>query len=139
MRRALLPVALLSVGPAAVAGDATPDLTGSVLQTLLALALIIGLLFGVLYLLRRSGLARAGGAGLLQVRGATAVGPRERVVLVEVAGKLLVLGVAPGRVTPLHTLDAAELPPVPPRTSPLPSGERDFQTWLRQTLERRAP
>ncbi|HMV61924.1 MAG TPA: flagellar biosynthetic protein FliO [Zoogloea sp.] len=135
MRRALVPAVLLSIGPVALAGDAAPDLTGSVVQTLLALGAVIGLLFGTLHLLRRSGVARAGGAGLLQVRAATAVGPRERVVLVEVAGKLLVLGVAPGRVTPLHTLDATDLPAVPSR----PAGERDFQSWLRQTLERRAP
>ena len=58
MRRALVPAVLLSIGPVALAGDAAPDLTGSVVQTLLALGAVIALLFGTLHLLRRSGVER---------------------------------------------------------------------------------
>ena len=65
------------------------------------------------------------------------VGPRERVVLVEVADRILVLGVAPGRVNTLHTLDAGDIPRDPDGGRPL-SGGKDFQTWLKQTLERRS-
>ncbi|MBS0345214.1 MAG: flagellar biosynthetic protein FliO [Proteobacteria bacterium] len=102
----------------------------------LGLALILGLLYATLLFLKRVGAGAGGGANLLKVRGAAPVGPRERVVLVEVAGKVLVLGVAPGRITPLHTLDAAELPPATNETARL-SGGKDFQSWLKQTLERR--
>ncbi len=57
-------------------------------------------------------------------------------VLVDVAGKVLVLGVTPGRITALHTLDAADLPGTPDASQP-PAG-KDFQSWLKQTLERRS-
>ena len=107
------------------------------MQMILGLGLIIALLIASLYILKRLGAGRGSAAGLVKVRGATAVGPRERVVLVEVAGKILVLGVAPGRVTALHTLDATELPGSPGTTPASPAGGRDFQSWLKETLERR--
>ena len=135
MRLPLLPACLLLLTGSAIAADSTFDATGSVIQMLLGLALIIALLFATLHLLKRLG-AGGKGASLLTVRGATAVGPRERVVLVEVADKILVLGVAPGRVSTLLTLDAAELPLAPGTSSSRPGG-KDFQSWLNQTLERR--
>lgn len=111
------------------------DATSSVLQMLLGLALVIGLLFAALHTLKRLSGSKGLAAGVLRIRGATAVGPRERVVLLEVADKILVLGVAPGRINTLHTLDATQLPA---GTAPQPpSGNDDFQTWLKRTLERR--
>lgn len=127
---------LLLSGPALAAEGSTFDATGSVIQMLLGLGLVIGLLYASLHILRRIGGGNTQGASLLRVRGAAAVGPRERVVLVEVAGTVLVLGVAPGRVNALHTLNAADLP-ASPDGGPALSGGKDFQTWLKQTLERR--
>lgn len=127
---------LLLTAPAIAADGGAFDATGSVVQMLLGLGLVIGLLYASLHVLRRIGGGNAHGAALLKVRGATAVGPRERVVLVEVGDKILVLGVAPGRVNTLHTLDAVDLPAPGSGNSPLP-GSKDFQTWLKQTLERR--
>ena len=132
-----LPAAgLLFLTSTAIAADgSTFDATGSVIQMLLGLGLVIGLLYASLHVLRRIGGGNAHGAALLKIRGATAVGPRERVVLVEVGDKILVLGVAPGRVNTLHTLDAVDLPSPGTGSSPLP-GSKDFQTWLKQILER---
>lgn len=102
---------------------------------LLGLAVVVALLLATLWILKRVAAPR-GAAGALKVLGAAPVGPRERVVLVEVAGKVLVLGVAPGNVTTLHTLDSTELPqpPSPPKTG----GASDFQTRLRKILEARS-
>ena len=113
MRHPFPPAGLLLLGSSANAADGSLDVAGSVVQMILGLGLIIALLIASLYILKRLGAGRGSAAGLVKVRGATAVGPRERVVLVEVAGKILVLGVAPGRVTALHTLDATELPGSP--------------------------
>jgi flagellar protein FliO/FliZ len=132
----LAPVGLLAPSTFALAADGSLDVAGSVFQMFLGLALILGLLYATLLFLKRFGGGGAGGANLLKVRGAAPVGPRERVVLVEVAGKVLVLGVAPGRVNTLHTLDATELPPATGENTLL-SGGKDFQAWLKQTLERR--
>ena len=120
----------------AAAADGSLDAAGSLVQMLLGLAVVIGLLYASQHVLKRLGAGTGNAAGLIKVRGAAAVGPRERVVLVDVAGKVLVLGVTPGRITPLHTLDAADLPGAPDDTPP-PAG-KDFQSWLKQTLERRS-
>lgn len=137
MRLFFLLLSLAGFCPPALATD--PDLTGSVVQMLLGLGLIVGLLIGSLYLLKRLGVGRAGEASLIKVRSAAHVGPRERVVVVEVADKVLVLGVAPGRVTPLATLDPLDLPLSANTAShqEVPGG-KDFQAWLKQTLERRS-
>lgn len=128
---------LLLTGPAISADGSTLDATGSVIQMLLGLGLVIGLLYATLHILRRIGGGNTQAGAMLKILGAAAVGPRERVVLVEVADRILVLGVAPGRVNTLHTLDAGDIPRDPDGGRSL-SGGKDFQTWLKQTLERRS-
>ncbi len=129
--------------PAPAAGGeglAAPDFAGSLVQMLFGLALVIALLFACLWIIRRLS-ARRGGAAAIQVLGAAAVGPRERVVLVQLGEQVLVLGVAPGNVTKLHELKCEELPLATVGTSsasatgkPLPP---NFSSWLKHALERR--
>jgi flagellar protein FliO/FliZ len=124
---------LLVIPAPLLAAEAPIDATASLVQMLLALALIIGLLFAALHLVRRG--RRGGAGGLLHVLSATAVGPRERVVLLAVGDRVLVLGVAPGRVCTLATLDHVPTAATSPSTAP---PAQDFQSWLKRTLERRA-
>lgn len=133
MYRSLVLTCLL-VCPTARAAEGA-EVAASLGQMLLGLAVVIGLLLGTLWLLKRVAAPR-GGAGALKVLGAAPVGPRERVVLVEIAGKVLVLGVAPGRVNTLHALDATDLPATAPGSGP-PGGA--FQAQLRKMLEGRSP
>lgn len=126
----------LSSAPAwaeASAGPAAPS-AGGLLQVILGLALVLLLLWGSLYLLKRLQTSRGVGAGQIKVIGGTAVGPRERVVLVEVGDTWLVLGVAPGRVNSLHSLPRQNLTETTTEAS-LP--EKDFASWLKQIMERR--
>jgi flagellar protein FliO/FliZ len=76
--------------------------------TVLGLALVLGLIFAVAWVLKRVGGLPPVGRGLVRVVGGAALGARERVVVVEVEGVRLVLGVAPGRVQTLHILPARE-------------------------------
>ncbi len=102
---------------------------------LLGLVVVIGLLLATLWLIKRLSTPHGAAAGL-KVLGAVPVGQRERVVLVEVAGKVLVLGVTASNVRTLHTLGADEIQgalTAVPGTRPPP----DFAGWLRQSLERR--
>lgn len=78
-----------------------PDYGGSMVQMLLGLAVVLALMVGALWLIKQLTQRRGGPSSLLKVVAGTAVGPRERVVIVEVGTTWLVLGVAPGRVTPL--------------------------------------
>lgn len=119
----------------ALAAEALPSPAGSLLQMLLGLGATLALLVGGLYLLKRLQGTRASQPGALRVIGATAVGPREKVVLVAVGKQVLVLGVAPGRISALHTLDADEVPSAPTPVSMPGAGE--FASRLKQMLERR--
>lgn len=79
------------------------------IQAVAGLALVLAAIAGAAWLLRRTTqLAQARGTPLA-LRGGIAVGPRERVVVVEVEGTWLVLGVAPGRVSALHALPKGAL------------------------------
>ncbi|MBU3694082.1 MAG: flagellar biosynthetic protein FliO [Rhodocyclaceae bacterium] len=89
---------------------AAPPETGHLLlQTLLSLGLVVALLLGSLWLLRRFRIGQSGPGSLLKVVASTAVGPRENVVVVELGEEWLVLGVAPGQVRLLHTCPRASV------------------------------
>ncbi|RQQ44729.1 flagellar biosynthetic protein FliO [Burkholderia stagnalis] len=95
------------IASSVVVGSAAPSLgVGAVLQTLVGLALVIGLVFGCAWLARRFGFQPAGRGGPLKVVSSVAVGTKERATIVEIGDTWLVLGVAPGNVRLLHTLPA---------------------------------
>ncbi len=116
--------------PSSLAGGS--DLAGSVGQMFFGLALVIVVLVGCLWLLKRLGAPRGSARGL-KVLGAAPVGPRERVVLVEVGQKVLVLGVAPGQVNTLDTLSPDELKLTEPTSDRHEPG--GFAQRLKQMLE----
>ncbi len=77
----------------------------SLLQVVLALAVVLGAI-GAVRLAHAPLRARASGAagGLLRVVGGVMVGPKERVVVVEVGDTWLLLGVAASSVTLVHSM-----------------------------------
>ena len=82
---------------------AAPDTATSMLTVLLSLVLILGGFVAVAWFARRY-LPGMGAQGAVKVVSTTAVGTRERVVVVEVDGTWLLLGVGGGNVRLLHTL-----------------------------------
>ncbi len=86
---------------------AATDTASSMLTVLLSLALILGGFVAVAWLVRRY-LPGMGTQGAVKVVGTTPVGARERVVVVEVDGTWLLLGVGGGNVRLLHTLPKPE-------------------------------
>ena len=80
---------------------------GSMFTVLLSLALILGGFVAVAWFVRRY-LPGMGAQGAVKVVGTTAVGARERVVVVEVDDTWLLLGVGGGNVRLLHTLPKPE-------------------------------
>jgi len=95
--------------PAAPTGSPEGDFTLALVKALGGLALVLALVVGLYVLSRRffPG-APALGGGNLKVRGRMALGARKQVVLLEVAGKVLVLGVSQDRINLLTTLDDAD-------------------------------
>lgn len=123
---------LLLPALAAAAESNAPDIGSNLLQLLFGFVFIIGLLFATLWLLKKISVPRSGSGNLVRVVSAAPVGPRERVVLVDVGGKRLVLGVAPGHVALLDT----QMPPATTPTTPEDGAAAipAFSQWLKQTL-----
>ena len=88
---------------APVAGNAV--VTGNPLTVVLGLFAIIGLIFAIAWMLRRMGAMPLMGNASMRVIAGLSVGTREKVVLIDVGGKQLLLGVAPGRVSHLYSFD----------------------------------
>ncbi|MBI4754683.1 MAG: flagellar biosynthetic protein FliO [Betaproteobacteria bacterium] len=136
-------LATLAAGPtwaqtapaAPAAAPQVPSLAGGIVDMLVGLAVVIAVLFAGLYLLKRLQSSRGAAAGLLRVVGGTAVGARERVVVVEVDDTWLVVGVGPGRVSLLHSLprpaqsDPGGSAPAQPAIPP-------FAAWMQKLTQR---
>ncbi len=107
--------------------------TGSPLvQVSGALTAIILFILLAAWLAKRFGLSgRTGGAKGLKISASCNLGPRERVVVVDVEDARLVLGVTATQITHLHTL-----PPAPASVDPEPAAQADFQSLMKNLLKR---
>lgn len=116
----------LMVAPA-LAADAT-NVQGaslaSVLQAFFGLAVVLALLFGFFWLLRRFGPTQMVGQGAVKVVGGVMLGARERLVVVEVKDTWLLVGVATGNVNLLHKMDKPEGVSTQATVPPLPFADK---------------
>ncbi|MDR0702257.1 MAG: flagellar biosynthetic protein FliO [Azoarcus sp.] len=110
-----------------------PDAFANVGQMLSGLLAVLVLLIAALWLLKRFSTPARGNA-LLRVIAAAAVGPRERAVLLEAGGKIILLGVTSNNVHTLHVFgrDEFDLPAAVPA-----SPAATFASRLRQALKGR--
>ena len=108
------------------AGPAT-----AVLWQVGALAIVIAAVFAFAWLSRRITRTTVRGGAPLRVVGGASVGTRERVVVVEIGGTWLVVGVAPGRIQALHTMPKMD------SADPGGNGTPGFSSWLARSLEGR--
>lgn len=112
----------------------TPGVSaGTYVQAMLALGLIVSLLLGTAWLARKVSGGRGFGQAGMRVIGGLALGPRERIVLVEVADTWLVIGIVPGQIRTLHTLPKGDALP----EGFAPANDKPFAQWLKQIAERR--
>lgn len=79
--------------------------TGDYIQMLFGLLLVLGVIFGMAWLVRRMGSFQQVSHGALKILGGLSVGQRERIVLVQVGDKQILIGLAPGQIRTLHVLD----------------------------------
>ena len=129
-----LALAAETTRPAYVPPPAAAVSSGSVLQVILSLILVLAAVFVVGWILKRINLPQQGAGNALKVISGVAVGQRERIVLVEVNDTWLVVGVAPGQVNALHTMPKGTLPSA---TNPATGDDNKFQGWLKQMMEKR--
>ena len=83
---------------------------GSMAKMLVGLAVVLAVMAVITWLLKRMMPGAGGQQSVARVVGGVSVGSRERVVVVEVGDRWLVVGVAPGQVTSIANLEAGELP-----------------------------
>ena len=87
--------------------NATPDMLTAGLKMIASLGLVLLLILGLLYGLRKMNRQRFGGAGggQIQVLESRYMGVKKTISLVSVPGKVLVVGISGDRINLLDTLD----------------------------------
>jgi len=99
----------LAAAAADTAAAPVPGAASGLLQATLGLAVVLALIWGAAWVVRRVTPATRNANSPLKVVATQSVGPRERVVLLEIGGTWLVVGVATGSVNTLHTLPKSVL------------------------------
>ena len=79
--------------------------TADPVKVIAGLLFVIVFILALAWLMRKLGAVPAMSGQSMRVLSALSVGTREKVVLVDVAGQQILLGVAPGRVSHLQTFD----------------------------------
>jgi len=95
----------------------------TLLQVVAALVVTLGLVFACAFAVRRFGGIGVRSGQLIQVLSAAPIGSRERIVLIKVHDRQMLVGVTTASITPLHVFDASA-PDVPVATN-------DFKTILK--------
>jgi flagellar protein FliO/FliZ len=124
----------LSGGQTGLAGGA--DLFPSAVRMVSALAITLGILFSMVYLLRWFSTRKAGSPGsrgLVRVISTTYLGSKQSLVLADVAGEKLVLGLSPQTISLLAKIDRQE------SLETISAAEKDVQTrkpfvWYLESL-----
>jgi flagellar protein FliO/FliZ len=104
----MLPLSVLAAEPvatAAVAPASGSGMAGQLAQLVLGLLLVLGVIFFLAWMLRRVQQAGPAGRGqVIDIISSRALGPRDRLVLVQVGNEQILLGLSPGTITALHVL-----------------------------------
>jgi flagellar protein FliO/FliZ len=104
---------------------------GTMLQFALGLGAVLGLILAAGWVMKRTAIGKST-PGMIKVIAGVAVGQRERVVILEVADVRMVLGVAPGQVTTLHTIPIAE---ARKHESASAGAAAELKAWLQDNQE----
>ncbi|WP_150753422.1 flagellar biosynthetic protein FliO [Pseudomonas fluorescens] len=105
-----MPFSVLAAEPVATAATAaapavSSGVAGQLTQLVFGLLLVLGLIFVLAWLLRRVQQAGPAGKGqVIEIVGSRALGPRDRLMLVQVGNEQILLGLSPGNIAALHVL-----------------------------------
>lgn len=116
---AAAPLAALGADPAKGPAVAGGGVGGQLAQMLFGLLLVVGLILLLAWLLRRvQRIGPRSGGQVIRLIASQALGPRDRLVLVQVGGEQVLLGLSAGRITPLHVLkEPVHLPDAEPASA----------------------
>ncbi|WP_191833306.1 flagellar biosynthetic protein FliO [Pseudomonas fluorescens] len=106
-------VALATSQPSAavVAPSGGANAAGQLTQLVLGLLLVLGLIFLLAWLLRRVQNAAPGSGQVIEILGSRNLGPRDRLLLIQVGKEQILIGHTPGSIEALHVLaEPVEVP-----------------------------
>ena len=106
-------VALATTQPAAavVAPATSGSAAGQLTQLVLGLLLVLGLIFVLAWLLRRVQNAAPGSGQVIEILGSRSLGPRDRLLLIQVGKEQILIGHSPGTIEALHVMaEPVEVP-----------------------------
>lgn len=88
----------------------TPSHSSSLIKTILALLFVLGMLFAIVWIMKRSGFSPANKRnGFYKLIAINSIGQREKIALVEIGNTWLVLGMTAHSINTLHTLPKGSL------------------------------
>lgn len=96
------------------------------------LVLIVIVIFGLAWLMKKMQLTQHANNGLIQIVSAISVGQRDRIALIQVGEEQILVGLTPGRIQKLHALNR----PVDADVSTAASNAAPFAEKFKQLLER---
>lgn len=102
----------LEPGQAGILAQAAPLTRASYLEATGGLILVLLLIFGLGWVVKRLGMV-PGSKGMVRILGGVSLGGRERALILETEGKRMLVGVAPGQVRLLMRLDEPQSAPEP--------------------------
>lgn len=138
MTYALITAAAATATVAAAAGEQAsgPLGFGAALEMMLWLAVVIGVILLCAWGFRRLSGTVLTTASVIRVRSVISVGNRERIALLEVGQKQILVGLCPGQISTLHVFEENVLPPLhdAEKGIAVPSGE--FASKLQSFINR---
>ncbi|MGE8115018.1 MULTISPECIES: flagellar biosynthetic protein FliO [Pseudomonas] len=100
-----------AASPATVQATAPGSLGGQLAQMVFGLLLVVGLIFFLAWALRRMQGATPKGGQVIEIVGSRAIGPRDRLLLVQVGKEQILIGHTPGSIEALHVMaEPVEVP-----------------------------
>jgi flagellar protein FliO/FliZ len=131
-------VAFISSPSLAIAENVAPiSPTGGVLKMIIGLVVVLAVMALITWLLKRMVPGVGSKQSVIKIVGGVSVGSRERVVVLEVSGRWIVVGVAAGQVSRLANLESGSMKiseSIPTGRSMLESDAEGFTntfaTWL---------
>ncbi|WP_122572619.1 flagellar biosynthetic protein FliO [Pseudomonas viridiflava] len=119
----MLPSLALAAEPVAQAAPALTNtvssgMGGQVMQLLFGLLLVVGLIFALAWVMRRVQRVGPNNSQIIELVSTRAIGPRDRLVLVQVGNEQVLLGITPGNITTLHVLKEPVQVPVREQATP---------------------
>ncbi|PKO53207.1 MAG: flagellar biosynthetic protein FliO [Betaproteobacteria bacterium HGW-Betaproteobacteria-2] len=124
-------------GIANAAETAGISAAGSAVQVIFGLIMVLGVMMLIAWLFKRYAPGIGQDNSVARIVGGVSVGNRERVLVIEVTDRWLVVGVSPSQVTSIANLEAGQATTA--QLNQRSSATHPFAKWLTQSMNRTQP